>query len=191
MIQVEPCKGCGTIVLVGEMMGLRAKCDPSPLDAQEAVRALLAGRELHRVTYIGGRPANLSPARPAVLEKLRVAEPGERPMVVGSHTCPTTNGLSAPLSAPQKAGGTSAPKGGGRPPVPPSRPFSGPSTDSSTRASAPDASRKGLERPSDSRTTECSACGTPITLDAPETAVLVHLGATLVDAFHAGECPIA
>lgn len=188
MIQVEPCKGCGTIVLMGEMMGLRAKCDPSPLDAQEAVAALLAGRELHRVTYIGGRPANLSPARPAVLEKLRVAEPGERPMVVGSHACPTTNG-SAPAWRPSSTpGGTTPPKGGGRPPAPPSRPSSGSLTDSSTHASAPDASQKGLQRPSDGRTAPCSTCGTPITLDAPETAVLIHLGATLVDAFHTA-CP--
>ena len=102
MIRVEPCKACGAIVLLGELMGLRAKCDPAPVDAQEAVAALLAGRELHRVTYVGGRPANLSPARPAVLAALRAAEPGERPMVVGSHSC--ANG-SAPVYRPNSTPG--------------------------------------------------------------------------------------
>jgi hypothetical protein len=181
MIQVEPCKGCGTIILLGEMMGLRAKCDPAAMDAQEAVAALLAGRELHRVTQVGGRPTNLSPARPAVLKALRMAEPGERPMVVGSHVCPQN--ASAPASGPTgPLGGTTAPKGGGRPPVPPKNRFSGQPTASSTPGSALGAVIQGSDTP-------CSLCGQPVPIDDPDGYVLIHLGATLIDAFHAGECP--
>ena len=177
MINVEPCKGCGAIILLGELMGLRAKCDPQALDAQEAVAALLAGRELHRVTYVGDRPANLSPARPAVLSALLGAEP---PMVVRSHSCPNA---SAPVSRPNSTpGGTMPPKAGGRPPVPPSRPFSGQSTVSSTHGSAQSAANQASDR--------CSACRLPAPLDVRDRLVVAQLGAAIIGVTHR-TCPPA
>lgn len=171
------------MLAIKPVANLTARLDAQPLDAQEATAALLGGRSLWRITV-----TSASPARPAELSALRTAEPGERPYIVQEHACAgkAQDAASRPRSTPR---GPVVPVD---PPVAPraaSRPFSGRLTGCSTPGSAPDASQAGRERPSDGRTVPCSTCGTPIALDAPEEAVLIHLGATLVDCFHAGECP--
>jgi hypothetical protein len=180
MIQVEPCKGCGAIILLGELMGLRAKCDPTPVDAQEAVAALLAGRELHRVTYVGDRPANLSPARPAVLSALLGAEP---PMVVQEHRCraDARQGGCTPAGRPNAPMVVSAyPKAPERPAQSPV----GPSTPSSALSTAHPGVHAAAQRDSD----RCSTCHLPAPLDVRDRLVIAQLGATVIDITHR-TCP--
>lgn len=178
MIRVEPCKGCGAIILLGELMGLRAKCDPQALDAQGAVAALLAGRELSRVTYVGGRPANLSPARPAVLAALRGAEP---PMVVQEHRCTPASRPNA-QSAPN--GANPSPKG----PEKPAQSLAGPSTPSSAPSTARYGAHAAAQQASDGSAATCRRCGLSAPLDVRDRLVQAILGATVLDVTHR-TCP--
>lgn len=176
MIKVEPCKGCGGALLVDRFMGLTVRCEVTPLDAQAAGAALLAGRELHRVMYLGGRPSSFSSASPAVLGALR-AEPSERPMVVVTHRCPS--GATRPpesLAAPSAASTPKeAPAG---PPVAPGTPSWGRSTEAS---SAPRAATL-VSDPSGPR---CSGCGDPC---ADGTYASIELGDILIWAIHTENC---
>lgn len=184
MIKVEPCKGCGGVLLVDRFMGLTVRCEATPLDAQAAGAALLAGRELHRVMYLGGRPSSFSSASPAVLAALRT-EPSERPMVVVTHRCPPgavrpSESLSTPSAASTPK---AAPVG---PPAAPGTPSWGPSTEAS---SAPSAESRPSERlaPSvaDPSGPRCSGCGHPC---ADGTYASIELGDILVWAHHVEEC---
>lgn len=180
MIKVEPCKGCGGVLLVDRFMGVTVRCDPTPLDAQAAGRTLLAGQTLYRVTYQGGRPHSFASASPAVLGALRT-EPGERPMVVEAHRC-TKNGSTAPVSASQGGGGTQTPKapqGASQPrPAAPTTPSSVPSTVRSS-ASAAEPHRSSPASP------RCSGCGHPC---ADGTYASIELGDILVWAHHTENC---
>lgn len=95
MIQIEPCKRCGQILVKLPLGGISIKADPSPLDAQEAVDALLGGRELYRLTTLGGNPYSLKGVGHPVLAALN-AEPGERPHVVREHRCPPGAAVAPP-----------------------------------------------------------------------------------------------
>ena len=107
-IKLGQCK-CGAITYLVEQAGLKWVGDMTSLDAQEATQALLAGRELYRIRFVGPTPTDLSPARPDVLRALS-GEPGERPVVVGSHGCPSgaVRALVTPKVAPEP---TPCPKG--------------------------------------------------------------------------------
>lgn len=117
MIKLEPCPGCGRTLMTHPVGGPVIRTDVAPLEADEATRALLGGRELYRVTFLGGRPANFGSAGPDVLAKLRT-EPGERPFVVQGHRCTRTaqEALSRPRSPSADKETGPAPKG--RPAVP-------------------------------------------------------------------------
>lgn len=171
MIKVEPCKGCDTPLLVDAFMGVRVRCEPTPMGVPEAGQAILAGRTLHRVLYQGGRPSSFTAATPAVLAKLR-SEPSDRPVVVGEHRC-------ARLTAEQGVKGPStpatAPKALQSPPVAPGTPSSGRS--SPARAGTADRTRSEVR---------CSGCGEPC---EDGTYAAVHLGDLLVWAEHvSGGC---
>lgn len=173
-IQPGTCR-CGALLYLVEDAGLRWTADMTPLDAQEATAALLAGRELYRLTLVGKTPSRLRTAKPDVLKALRTAMPDERPIVVGSHPCPT-GAARALLPAPQPAGGPGGPTRPPKAPVPPSRPFSGQPTVSS---SAPDAGIQGSEGP------RCDDCGL-IMRDGEY--VSAQLGEVYVWAIHLTDC---
>lgn len=180
MIKVEPCKGCGGVLLVDRFMGVTVRCDPTPLDAQAAGRTLLAGQTLYRVTYLGGRPSSFGSATPAVLGALR-GEPGERPMVVEEHRCTkagTTNALSSPVTAVQGGGGTQTPKAPQSPPADRTALLSGPST---VPSGAPTAVKPRSNPPGP----RCSGCGQPC---KDGTYASIELGEILVWAHHVDRC---
>lgn len=184
MIKIETCRGCGRSIYVHPVANLTVRLDVEPLDAQEAVTALIAGRNLWRVTA-----TSVTGARPAELSALRQRGTTEGPCIVQEHACTgRLNAASVPLSASQTAGGGKVPPKAPGPSVALQRAFSGQPTASSTPDSAPDASRKGPQPLSDARTVPCSTCGASVPLGEPEGYVLIHLGATLIDAFHA-TCP--
>lgn len=168
-IKLGRCR-CTAIVYMVEEAGLVWTADTEALDAQQAVAALTAGRELYRITRVGETYLNLAPATPAVLGALRT-EPGERPVVVPSHGCPpgAARGLATPFPG---RGAQPTPQ---RPPAGQQTPSSGPlrAVSGATSAATPGS--------------ECSVCRAP--LDDPQTRILVELGATVIDAYHAGPCP--
>ena len=177
MIKVEPCKGCGGVLLVDDFMGVRLRCEVTPLDAQTAGAALLAEQGLHRVTYLGGRPSSFGAATPAVLGALRL-DPGERPVVVVTHRCATEA-----VQAHQRA---SRSRGEGRTPKAPLRPSGTPSvavvTPSSVPSTTPSGARTAENRPSEPR---CSGCGEPC---KDGTYAAIELGDILVWAAHVDSC---
>lgn len=163
MIKVEPCSECGRTV--ARQTGLNVVVEPIPLDAQEAVAELMAGRRLW-ANGTGG---------------LRPALPGE-PGPAREHRCPVKAAgavLSASVTPRREKGPVVPPKAASGPSVAFSTPSLAPRTD---RSSASRAANRGTE-------TECSECGYPIALDDVDTYALIELGATLVDAFHTGQCP--
>lgn len=182
MIKVEPCKGCGGPLLVDRFMGLAVRCEVTPLDAQAAGAALLAGQELHRVMYLGGRPSSFSSASPAVLGALR-GEPSERPMVVVTHRCPS-GATGARQSASQEVAGPGTPATPPKAPVAPSRPSSGSiRPNSPTPATVLTAEPRRSDTPGPSP--RCSGCGQPC---EDGTYAAIGLGELIVWAHHVEEC---
>ncbi len=185
MIKVEPCKGCGGVILVDDFMGLRVRCDPSPVDAQTATAALLAGLPLYRVVAEGGRPNQFAGASQTDLRTL-VLIPGSIPLVA-PHRCPTPK---APQSASQgvKGPGTpgSAPKALQSPPVAPGALFSAPSTapPGATTAARP-RSRSRIKPTHTGDGPRCDGCGRPC---EDGTYGAIHLGELLVWAHHVESC---
>lgn len=173
--KLATCTRCSKIIYLVEEVGLRWTADLEPLDAQEAVSALVSGRQVYRVTQPGTR---LSTARPGVLKALREAEPSERPIVVGSHPCP--EGAARPLTPVQGGGEGLAPKASGRPPVPPSRPSLGLPTGGSTVKSA---DRRGTETLRGAP--KCDTCGQPC---EDGTYGAIQLGDLYVWAQHVNAC---
>lgn len=86
-LNLGQCRRCGQITYLVEEAGMVWSADRRALGADEAVTALLAGRELYRIRFLGETPTDLSPARPATLLTLRNGT-GERPVVVQNHGCP-------------------------------------------------------------------------------------------------------
>ena len=159
-MKIKPgqCK-CGATVHLVEEAGMKWVGDVTPLDAQEAVAALVAGRELYRIRYVGSTPTNLSTAKPDVLKALASAPVGDRPEVVQSHGCPT-NAVRALLPASQRGGGPGAPKAHRSPSVAPSRPSSGASRSSETVPTAdPRPSSAQPHRGASSADPSCDRCG--------------------------------
>ncbi|SRR6266550_2666042 len=164
MIKVEPCRGCGRTLFTVKVANLDVRCDPEKLDAQEAVAALLAGRELWSVDGM-----NLSGARHEILGGLNGPTP---PHVVGTHRC---EAVGARLAAPQKGGEAGPPKGPSSPPVAPSVAFLGHSTGPS---GVPSAVKRRSDPP-------CDRCGRPC---EPGTYASVEYGDLVIWAEH-GACP--
>lgn len=171
-IKLGQCR-CMAIIYLVEEVGLVWTADMEPLDDQTAMGALLAGRELYRVTLVGENLRKLSMARPEALKALR-GEPSERPTIVRSHGCPP-GAAKALLPASQQGGGTRTPKALRSPSVAPSRPSSGASRSS---AAAPAAVRH-LSDPT------CDRCGQPC---APGTYWGIQLGAEWLNVEHADPC---
>lgn len=180
MIQVETCRGCGRSIYVHPVANLTVRLDVEPLDAQTAVSALLAGRNLWRVTA-----TSVTGARPAELSALRQRGTTEGPCIVQEHAC---TARWSPNTLSPVHGADASPKGREAGVQRFMRTLAGPSTPSSAPRTAPYGAHAAARRPSDARTHPCSACGAPVPLGDPEGYVLIHLGATLVDAFHA-TCP--
>lgn len=87
-LDLGQCNRCMAVIYMAREAGITWTADPvAALEASEAVDALLGGRELYRIRYTGKTPADLSPARPAVLRAL-LGEPSSRPVVVPNHQCP-------------------------------------------------------------------------------------------------------
>ena len=172
MIQVNPCRGCGRLLYEYKIANLDVRVETVPLDAGQAVDALVGGTPLWRVTFLGKRPGNLGSASPAVLAALRNAEPAERPVVVREHRCTAADALSRPPVAPtvQQA-----------PPEPPAgqqTPFSGPQAAPSSASSA--------DRPrSDTDGPRCGRC--KVNMQQGEYAA-IEIGEILVWAEHLTGC---
>jgi hypothetical protein len=152
------------------------RLDTEPLDAQTAVQALVAGRNLWTVTN-----NHASGAGAAELAALGSSGPGvRRPFVVAEHICPT-KGQEALSRRPSPSVSPSVQVTPQSPPADRTAPFSGPSAGPSSVPAAE------LRR-SDSQVA-CSFCGNLIRLADTGTYALIELGSTLIDAFHTGDCP--
>lgn len=174
MIKVEPCRGCGRLIIPGKVSNLDVRLEATPLDAQEAVTALLAGFDLWRVTA-----TSLTSASPAVLGALRTAEPGERPLVHPVHVCEATG---AALTASQGVPRATAPKARSGSPVAPSRPFSGPSTVvSGVLVAVNPPSDPEADLPVTARRPSCDTCLAPC---EPGTYTGIMLGGTWIYVWH-------
>lgn len=170
-VEVHP---CGRLTYVDDLGGTAIRTDTEPLEADEAVQALLGGADLYRVFFLGGRPNRYGSTTPEVLAKLRT-EPSERPLVVRAHRCTAVSRPNTPSPVPSGQ------------PVPPSpsaghteTPSPGPQTEPSP---APGARPTGTR--SDRRPT-CSGCGRPC---ADGTYASIALGELVVWAQHVDTCP--
>lgn len=169
MIKVEPCGNCQSVIFQEDLGGVKLKMDPAALDAKGAIEAITGQRTLWRIYFLGGKPSGVVPARPEVLGKLNT-EPGERPYVCREHACTAVSRPITPRVAQDPH----------RPPVEATTASRGPSTvRSSARAVVTPVSRPSVP---------CSTCGKD--LDDPETRILIEMGATVIDAFHCGPCPL-
>lgn len=164
-IKVGQCR-CMEIIYLVEEAGLVWTADMKPLDAGEAVDALLGGRELYRVTGATEGTRRLSTAKPAVLAALR-GEPGERPVVVRSHGCP-----------PRAARALIAPLPGKEPDPCPKGRENGAQGPARAVPAEPVTSRRSR--------TVCDACSKPC---ADGTYASIELGDLLVWAQHVERCP--
>lgn len=167
-MKLEPCTGCGRMILTQPIANLTVKCDPTPLNGQQAVDYLLQG----------GRTLWMVDA-----QRLRRARPGE-PGPVREHRCPVNaqEALYRPRST----------RPGPSPQLTPQRPSAGQQTPSSGPSAAPSSAKPAGSRVSDPLAhghLDCSTCGQPINLRDIETYALIELGATVIDAFHVGGCP--
>lgn len=180
-VSMGECPACRTLVYRVKAGGLEYTADPSPLDAQTAVYAVLAGRRLYRITFVGGKPSGMRPADNRHLAALRT-EPGERPLVVAEHPCAA---VSRPLTpTPRPSVQEDPPK----PPVGRTAPLSGPQAGpSSVRSAEPRRSDGTLRAPSGSSDApRCDACGQPC---ADGTYAAVGLGELVLWAQHVQEGP--
>jgi hypothetical protein len=176
LIKVEGCRGCGRLLMIQPIANLEIRLETQPLDAQTAVQALVAGRNLWTVTN-----NHASGAGAAELAALGSSGPGvRRPFVVAEHVCPTKGqeALSRRRSPSVSPSVQVTPQS---PPAGRTAPFSGPSA-------GPDSVRSAATRDSETQVA-CSVCGNLIRLADTGTYALIELGSTLIDAFHTGDCP--
>lgn len=181
MISVNPCRGCGRILYEYKIANLDVRVETIPLDAGQAVDALVGGTPLWRVTFLGKRPGNLGSASPAVLTALRNAEPAERPVVVREHRCTAADALSRPPVAPTVQQ---------TPPEPPAgqqTPFSGPQAAPSSASSAvtPVSDVRRIPNGSDTDGPRCGRC--KVNMQQGEYAA-ISVGEILVWAEHLTGC---
>lgn len=182
MIQVNPCRGCGRLLYEYKIANLDVRVETVPLDAGQAVDALVGGTPLWRVTFLGKRPGNLGSASPAVLAALRNAEPAERPVVVREHRCRADEALQRGCTAADALSRPPvAPTVQPAPPEPPAgqqTPFSGPSA-------APSSASSAVTPVSDVRGPRCGRC--KVNMQQGEYAA-IEIGEILVWAEHLTGC---
>lgn len=165
-MKLEPCIGCGRMVLTHSVANLTVKCEPTPLDGQGVAQELGAGRQIWTPEFGPG----------LIPKRLRAARPGDTKLL-REHRCTAAGALSTPSPVP---GASQSPKGRETG----VQSFAAPSTPSSARPTVP----SGVPAAA-SRTSDCSLCGHPIELADVENYVMIELGATVIDAFHVGGCP--
>lgn len=178
MIQIEMCRDCGQPTYTMDVTNLTVRCETAAVDAQEAVRATLAGQQLWAVHDRGLPHARLSPARTEVLKLLSGPTP---PTVVREHECPRS--VKGSWSASQPAVGTGGSTTYPKARVAPLTASSGPTSSSSTPGSAQSAAIQASER-LDGPT--CDGCSKPM---ADGTYAAIELGELLVWAHHVDTCP--
>lgn len=165
MISVEPCAGCGRILYIHPVANLKVRLDSAPLTPDEATQALIAGRDLWRVTA-----TSVSPARPAELTALRQRGNTEGPAIVAEHRCAATGAPRRPSPVPSAQ------------PTPP-RPPAGRTTRFSGPSAAPSSVRSAEPRRSDAP--RCDDCG--LIMNEGD-YVSVQLGEIYIWAQHIANC---
>jgi len=167
---IQPCAGCGRLILLHRIANLTVKADPAPLTDVGDILKLIAGPNppsLWAVEYDkAGRP-----------NRLRGARPGETP-VVPEHRClrvggqgkptlsaPPSRSVVAPQASPELSEAESVVGGPARP---------------------GDASAAPFDRPL--RPHPCDTCSEPVVLGGPEEYAAIELGATVIWAQHT-PCP--
>lgn len=159
------CQKCGRLIWMGDINGVRAAVDLAPVDAQQAVDAIVTRRQLVTPNASAdGTPRSwtvhrgaLDPARPVYAE----------------HPCGSTAGYR-PLPAP-------------RTPVDPPVPSAGPSTPSwgSQTADSSLGTARGAEPRRTDPPADCHECGRPI----EGARVAISLGTVVVWVAHVDRCP--
>ncbi len=171
MIKVDPCRGCGRLLYSASLGGLTYRAETDPLDAQQALAAVVGGTELYRVTS-----TSVTSVTPAVLEALRLRGTVEGPTVVRRHVC--TVKASEAVSRPR------TPSPGPSPQPTPQRPPAGRTTRFSGPSAAPSSVRTAEPRHSDGP--RCDDCG--LIMKEGE-YVSAQLGEIYVWAVHLADCP--
>lgn len=173
MIKVEPCNGCQKWILQVHLMGVTIKADPTPLDAQTAVQALVGGLKLWAARPdASGRPASLMAPTNEMLAALNTPS---RPNIVAQHRCAATGG---PNATPVAVEPTPAPKG--RPAATETASWGHPAPDR-----APSAGRRRTRNASGRPEPRCSNCSKPM---ADGTYAAIEVGELLVWAAHVDAC---
>lgn len=184
MIKMEPCKGCGGLVLMGELHpGVTLKVEPARINAQTLGAALLAGQTDECWTIRldpQGRMVGFTPADFATVGALNGPTP---PHAVRGHHCPKAP--SGDLTASQRSEAPRVPPTAPGPPAAPTIPSVGPSTNSSTPGSARPADRRPSDPYAQGGGPRCAECSKPC---ADGTFGAIHLGDLLVWAAHVGGC---
>lgn len=91
---LEPCIGCGRMVLTHKIANLTVKCEPTPLDGQGVAQELGVGRQIWTPEFGPG----------LIPKALRGARPGDAKLL-REHRCVTVSGAGTPppVPAPPKA----------------------------------------------------------------------------------------
>lgn len=168
MITVEPCRGCGRLLLVHPIANLTVRLDSVPLEPDGAVQALMGGIPLWRVTS-----TSVSGARPAELTALRERGSTEGPRIHQEHRCTAVSGPNTPKAV------SASPKGSQRPPA--DRSALQGSVRRPERSSAPSAATPVSEP-------RCDGCGEPC---SDGTYASVAIGDIIVWAAHVENCGVS
>lgn len=180
MIKVEPCRGCGRIILVGKIANLTVKCDPAPLTNVGDIMKLLTSASPTPTLWmveqnLQGQPIHLRGARPG-----EAGPVAEHRCTVSAQEALSRPRTPAPVSSPQPTPQS--------PPAGRTAPFSGPSAGPSSVRGAGTLDSKPSGASLRSSDVPCSVCGNMIHLTDVGTYALIELGAVLIDAFHTGGC---
>lgn len=167
-LRTGTCSKCRGLVLLGETNGTKVAVDLTPVDAQEAVRAVLGGRQVYRLRIGASGPQSLTVHRGTL--------PQDGTPILADHPCGSTAGYKA-VRTPEV---TSDPK---EAPAAPRTPSPAPVTDS------PAPGARTAVRPRTEHLPACGLCGVRLTPEVPYVAA--QLGATYVWAEHSEACPPA
>lgn len=175
---IQPCTGCGRLILLHRIANLVVKADPAPLIDVGDILKLIAGPNppsLWAVEYDkAGRP-----------NRLRGARPGEKP-VVPEHRCVRVGGQASPPVAPSRpaAPAQTAPELSEAESV-----VGGPARPGDASSAPFDPSRRSHPCPAErGPAVLCDNCERPVILGGPEEYVAIELGATVMWAAHS-VCP--
>lgn len=117
-VKLEPCIGCGRMILIHRVANLTVRCEPTPMDGQGVAQELGAGRQIWTPEFGPGLiPKGLRGARPGDAKLLR------------EHRCAAVSGPGTPPAVPAPPKGPQSPSGRR---VAPSTRSSGPRTDHSS-----------------------------------------------------------